>query len=216
MSRSPSPASSSSPAAADAAAGAAAGSWLVTGLLALGVAAACGGIWFQRQQTSRCLDFYGPAAARRIAAAPRVELLGVRPGRGPRSLAVVSRLDVSRAAGMVHLRRGLVEDDNFIWPPPAPGASAGTGVGGAVRDRRPPSAWDAAFVFRDPADGGETAVVVDVDGHDPALAVVGQPGTIGLGRIAAGLKTWIRDVGERAVSSGEDGRETPAVSEKRP
>ena len=216
MSRSPSPASKSSAAAADAAPGAVGGSWLVTGLLSLGVAAAVGGIWFQRQQTRRCLEFYGPVAARRIAAAPRVELLAVRPGRGPHSLAVVSRLDVSRAAGMVHLRRGLVEDDNFIWRTPAPAGPANAEVGDAGGDRRPPSAWDAAFVFRDPADGGETAVVVDVDGNEAALAVVGQPGTIGLGRIAAGLKTWIRDVGERAVGSGVVGPETPAATGNEP
>ena len=58
------------------------GTWLVAALLLLGLAAAVTGIWFQWQQTRRCLDFYGPAAARRIAAAPTVEQLPVTPGQG--------------------------------------------------------------------------------------------------------------------------------------
>ena len=41
------------------------GTWLVAALLLLGLAAAITGIWFQWQQTRRCLEFYGPAAARR-------------------------------------------------------------------------------------------------------------------------------------------------------
>jgi hypothetical protein len=167
------------------------GSWLVAGLLALGVAAALVGVWFQREQTRQCLGFYGPAAARRITSAADVELLVVRPGRGPRSLKVVSRRDVSRAAGLVHLRRGLVEDANFTWP-------AGV-TDRADAGRRPPpaaprtlEAWDTALVFRDQADGGETTLVIDFDAPTGALTVVGQPGRIGLGRIGPGLEKWIR------------------------
>ena len=58
------------------------GTWLVAGLLLMGVAAAITGVWFQRHQTRRCLEFYGAVAARSIAAAPRVELLTVQPGTG--------------------------------------------------------------------------------------------------------------------------------------
>lgn len=178
---------------------AARGSWLVAGLLCLGVVAAMGGIVFQRQQTRRCLGFYGAEAARRITAAPSVELLRVEPGSGPRRLLASSRLDVSHAPGLVHLRRGLVEDANFAWIDLRPNAEAGR----TDQASRPLDAWDAAIVFADPAGGGRTVLVIDLDGHGGRLAVVGQPGWIGLGRIAPGLETWIRDTWQRASSAGE-------------
>ena len=156
------------------------GTWLVAALLLLGLAAAITGIWFQWQQTRRCLEFYGPAAARRIAAAPTVELLLVQPGQGAGQLGAQSPIDISKAPGLVHLRRGLVEDANFSW-------QAG---GGAVPERLPLDAWDVAFVFTEP--GGQTTLVIDLDASGGALAVVGQPGRIGLGRIRPGLEKWIR------------------------
>jgi len=155
------------------------GTWLVAGLLLLGVAAAITGVWFQRHQTRRCLAFYGAAAARRIAAAPTVELLLVQPGAGAGRLAIRSRIDVSKAPGLVHLRRGLVEDANFNWQ----------ASGGAVLERLPLDAWDVAFVFREPI--GSTTLVIDLDPSGGGLAVVGQPGRIGLGRIGPGLEKWI-------------------------
>ena len=155
------------------------GTWLVAGLLLLGLVAAITGIWFQWQQTRRCLEFYGPAAARRIAAAPTVELLLVRAGTGASRLAAHTRIDVSKAPGLVHLRRGLVEDANFKWQ-----------AGGVAQPRLPSAAWDVALVFSEPL--GSTTLVIDFDSAGGALAVVGQPGRIGLGRIGPGLEKWIR------------------------
>ena len=185
------------------------GTWLVAGLLLLGVTAAVGAIWFQRQQTRKCLAFYGPAAARRITSAAGVELLAVQPGGGPRRLAVSSRLDVSQAPGLVHLRRGLVEDANFSWSERfEENDPRGDVLSGAPR---PLDRWDAALVFTDRDGGGQTTLVVDLDATDGALAVVGQPGWIGLGRIGRGLDAWIRatwsrdagerDAGERAAEN---------------
>ncbi len=186
------------------------GTWLVVGLLLLGVTAAVGAIWFQRQQTSRCLAFFGPVAARRITSAARVELLGVQPGGAPRRLASTTRIDVSKAPGLVHLRRGLVEDANFMWD--EKGAEAGVGSDseramrddrrgeGSSRSSRPLGCWDAALVFTD-RDGGRTTLVIDLDPHDGALAVVGQPGWICLGRIGRGLDAWIRDTMGRGNDS---------------
>lgn len=182
------------------------GTWLVVGLLLLGVAAAVGAIWFQRQQTSRCLAFFGPVAARRITSAVRVELLGVQQGGAPRRLASATRVDVSKAPGLVHLRRGLVEDANFTWDDMGAQAGVASDAGRALRDdrrgegsarsSRPLDCWDAAIVFTD-RDGGRTTLVIDLDPYDGALAVVGQPGWIGLGRIGRGLDAWIRDTMER-------------------
>lgn len=172
------------------------GTWLVAGLLLMGVAAAVTGVWFQRHQTRRCLEFYGAVAARSIAAAPRVELLTVQPGTGPGRLAVQSRIDVSKAPGLVHLRRGLVEDANFSWP------SDGTRADTAPQARLSSEAWDVALVFTEtvgtdasttrPRGAGQTTLVIDFDTTGGCLAMVGQPGRIGLGRIGPGLEKWIR------------------------
>jgi len=171
------------------------GTWLVAGLLLLGVAAAVTGVWFQRHQTRRCLEFYGSSAARLIAAAPTVELLLVKPGTGPGRLAVRTRIDVSKAPGLVHLRRGLVEDANFGW------SADGTIPAAASQTRLPAEAWDVALVFTEtgrinaptqPRGTGQTTLVIDFDPAGGCLAMVGQPGRIGLGRIGTGLEKWIR------------------------
>ena len=47
---------------------------LVIGLLALGLLAAGIGVWFQWQQTRRCLAFYGTRATEQISKSPFVEL----------------------------------------------------------------------------------------------------------------------------------------------
>ena len=165
------------------------GTWLVAALLLLGLAAAITGIWFQWQQTRRCLEFYGPAAARRIAAAPTVELLLMQPGAEPGRLVARSRIDISKAPGLVHLRRGLVEDANFSWQGTDARASSG-GAGSAVPERLPLESWDVAFVFSEPL--GRTTLVIDLDPSRGSLAAVGQPGRIGLGRIGPGLEKWVR------------------------
>jgi len=171
------------------------GTWLVAGLLLMGVAAAVTGVWFQRHQTRRCLEFYGPSAARLITEAPRVELLRVQPGTGPGRLAVQSQIDVSKAPGLVHLRRGLVEDANFNWQAVEPGEHA------SIQTRLSAGSWDVALVFAEPYGtdsqsrlhgGGQTTLVIDFDPAGGCLALVGQPGRIGLGRIGPGLEKWIR------------------------
>ena len=165
------------------------GTWLVAALLLLGLAAAITGIWFQWQQTRRCLEFYGPAAARRIAAAPTVELLLMQPGAEPGRLVARSRIDISKAPGLVHLRRGLVEDANFNWQGTDARAGGG-GAGGAATGRLPNESWDVALVFSEPL--GQTTLVIDLDPAGGSLAAVGQPGRIGLGRIGPGLEKWVR------------------------
>lgn len=173
-------------------AGVGSGARLVVVLLSLGVTAGVVGILYQREQTRRCLAFYGSEAARMVASAPVVELVTLVPGPEPGLLLTLDSSDVSQAPGLVHLRRGLVEDANFRWEPPA---SAGEG-------RLPAGVWDRALIFSDPAKG-RTAVTLVIDlaeaSGSPAegrtgggnLAVVGRPGRMGLGRIARGLATWL-------------------------
>jgi hypothetical protein len=153
----------------------AAGRHAVLAMLTLAAALASFAVWFQWNQTKRCLALYGPAAARSIQSATRVELWSLTAESGrPR---VVTAIDVSKAPGLVHLRRGLVEDANFAWEP----APAG---------RLPAETWDAALAFYDAASREPAAVVAfDLDGAG-WLTLVGQPGRIGLGRMAKGLRTW--------------------------
>lgn len=153
------------------------GSRIVIGLLLLAVALAAFAVWFQWRQTRRCLRFYGPAVARAIQAAPRVELwrIAVDPVTG--RLVTTERRDISKAKGLVHLRRGLVEDANFAWEP--------TGDG-----RLPVASWDVALAFLDETAGRPVVLACDLDDAG-SLTVVGRPGRIGLGRLGPGLRKWL-------------------------
>ena len=172
------------------------GTRLVVGLLGLGLTAAGLGIWFQWQQTRRCLEFYGVEAAGQISRAPRVELWSLRPlaGHGHTGrLAATQRRDISTAKGLVHLRRGLVEDANFIWSKP-PGAD----------QPLPDAAWDVAFAFQD--DSGERGILLAValgsDTEPAQLTVLGRPGRVGLGKMAKGLRDWV--AATMAASAADD------------
>ncbi|MFM8986252.1 MAG: hypothetical protein ACKONH_09385 [Planctomycetia bacterium] len=167
------------------------GSLVVLGLFAVGLALAAFALAFQRWQTRRCLDFYGAGVARAITTAPVVELWRLAPGAGPGRLVAVGGCDVSRAAGLVHLRRGLVEDANFDWRPRAAA-------------RLEPGAWGEALVFRTAVGAAPAAVVVV--GAGPAggeMCVVGRTGRVGLGRLERGLRTWLADAcPDPAVGAG--------------
>jgi hypothetical protein len=152
---------------------------LVVGLVVLGLGLACFAIWFQWQQTRRCLAFYGSDSARQIQAAARVELWEP-PAGTPGGIESAARTDISRAPGLVHLRRGLVEDANFDWQR---AANAG-------------NAWDAAFAFYATATAATPATVLVID-FDPAggtMGVAGREGRVGLGRIEKGLRSWLDGV----------------------
>jgi hypothetical protein len=154
-------------------------------MLALAVALASFGIWYQRGQTRRCLEFYGSAHARRIQAAPRVELW--RPAADAMPVAPERRTDISKARGVVHMRRGLVEDANFAWDQRA------------SVDPRPP-AFALAFFDDESAAEPATLLHVRLDDRGGSIEVAGRPGAVTLGRIAAGLRTWVADASaERPV-----------------
>lgn len=160
------------------------GSILVVALILLGIAAGGVAIGYQRAQTRRCLAFYGSEAARRVSKAPVVELLTVAPSGRPGRLVVTDRYDVTSAKGIVHLRRGLVEDAGFRWAADEPAVAL------------PLESWDHALVFTD-SDGSRTTVVIDVDTHGGWLAVVGRGGRVALGRLGQGLAEWIEATSPR-------------------
>ena len=157
-----------------------AGTWVVAGMLALAVALAVFGIWYQRGQTRRCLELYGSADAHRIQAAPRVELWPLAAAGETTRGVPARRIDISKARGVVHMRRGLVEDANFDWDTVA----AVNGV--------PPT---FALAFFDDAAAVEpaTLLLVRLDDRGGSLEVDGRPGTVRLGRISSGLRTWLAE-----------------------
>ena len=161
---------------------------LVIGLLALGLLAAGIGVWFQWQQTRRCLAFYGTRATEQISKSPFVEMWQLKPlsgGRHTGRLEAVLVEDITEAKGLVHLRRGLVEDANFQWV-----------EGNTERAPLADAAWDLALVFFDSKqkNGSERTVVVIDFGENSQkanLTVVGRPGRVALGKMGKGLKTWV-------------------------
>jgi len=172
--------------------GAAIGTRLVLGLVLLALGLATFAVWFQWGQTKRCLNFYGPLAARSIQTAPRVELWSLTGGE--RGVRAIARLDISRAPGLVHLRRGLIEDVNFRWDVNSRGddPSRGDDGDGLTGGRLPPGAWDQAIAFFAADDAMAAAAVIAFDLDDPGYAtVVGRGGRIMLGPIAPGLRKWI-------------------------
>jgi hypothetical protein len=162
-------------------------------LLAIGAALAAFALAFQWRQTDGCLQFYGGGVARAITTAAHVEVWHLAPGDRPGRLVVVGRCDVSRAAGLVHLRRGMVEDANFA---------------GRAQDPRPlpPEAWTVALAFGAAAGAPPQAVVaIAMDKDRGAACLVGRPGRLVLGRIRGGLRTWVEKTCPRTAGIGFEG-----------
>ena len=95
--------------------------------------------------------------------------------------------DITEAKGLVHLRRGLVEDANFHW----------VGKGDTANVPLPDAAWDVALVFDTKQKNSineKTVVVIDFaeNSQEANLTVVGRPGRVALvAEMAKGLKTWV-------------------------
>ena len=154
------------------------GTWLVAGILAMAIGLASFAVWFQWTQTKRCLAFFGPDIATAIQTAPRVEAWKLSPTGDAGRVLAVSRVDVSKAPGLVHLRHGLVEDSNYAWSAVATG-------------RRPAGSWDMALAFFAVGASRPMAVLAFDLEDDGAVTVVGRPGSVGLGRLGPGLKNWL-------------------------
>jgi hypothetical protein len=133
------------------------GTVLVIAMAAAGLVAASIAVWYQHRQTHRALDLWGAAAAQRIERAAVVELfdlsgVGRAGGLTSGTLDDKRAVDISRARGLLHFRRSLLQDANFQW------YSAGDTEIQTISD----SDWDFAVRFLDQ----EKSVVVlfDLDG----------------------------------------------------
>ncbi len=159
------------------------GKLVVVGVMALAIGLGAFAVWFQWEQTRRCLGFFGSDVAAVIQSAPTVELWDLA-SDGTRTWRTNTR-DVTQAPGLVHLRRGLIEDVNYEWTLDDPQAVAPRSL--------PADAWDVAIAFLPVGPGNAPAVVLGFDLDVPgSLTVVGQPGRVRLGRLRAGLAKWVQ------------------------
>jgi hypothetical protein len=174
---------------------------VVVTVVLMAVALGAFAVWFQWGQTRRCLRFLGPEVAGTIQSAPAVEIWDL--GSDGERIWRTTSLDASHAPGLVHLRRGLIEDVNYDW-------DAGDHAGAAVPLRS--AAWDVAIVFHGPGPGAnpgasaQQTVVLAVDLDPPgSLTVVGRPGRVTLGRLRSGLAKWVEATQKMGIPAGKSG-----------
>lgn len=158
------------------------GKYVIAALAALGLIGAGGGWLYHRQTQRRAIAFWGSDAAALIVSAPDVEIAQLVAGDSqPKATAdtvawagrqwqKVARTDATRAPGMPHLRRRLVQDDSFDWS----ASPAGHDL-----------LWRYALRFSDR--GKRATVLFDADCQWTALAETGA--TASVGPLARGLRT---------------------------
>lgn len=140
------------------------GTLLILAMLAIGLVAAGASWWFRYSATHRAAEFWGPAAARLIRDAPRVELMRLEPSKAtgangdvPRQanerLSIVARRDISSAGGLTHLRHALLEDRSFA---------------GSTAQHKSPE-WRWKLQFEDP-DANDSVAILFSDRCDTAGA----------------------------------------------
>lgn len=109
----------------------------VVGMVLVAVAVGGWTVWFQHQRSRAVLDFWGPASARLISAAPVVEITAGSPAQSVSP----SASEISRAKGMQNIRHALIQSETFLWD---------TRTSGNLAD------WDYSLQFRD----GSTSATV--------------------------------------------------------
>jgi hypothetical protein len=160
---------------------------MLLAMLAISLAGAGGGWWYQQSLQRRPIQLWGHEAATLMLRAPTVELWRLKPviNGEPASIRITAqgdafeadkRIDVSRAPGFLHLRHSLLSDYSFDWSDSASGK----------RD------WRYALRF---ADKERTATVLfSGDFHYALLVETGAAASIQ--PIAAGVEKLFDDAKE--------------------
>lgn len=104
------------------------GKHAIIGVFVIALAGALGSWWYHGQLQRRAISLWGGDVAELIQTAPRVELLKLEPTSDDAAnddremleaaglkLMVVQRRDLSRAAGLIHLRHSLISDKSYLW-----------------------------------------------------------------------------------------------------
>lgn len=159
------------------------GKYALLVVIALGVAGAGGGWWYQHNLQRHSLELWGHDAARLMLNAPEVDLCTLEQTSGTslstkiviegQSYVTEDCGSVAGRRGFVHLRHSLLNDYSFDWPDPAAGAKR----------------WRYLLRFRD---GEKTArLVLADDFHYAMLLETGA--TACIKPIAAGMKTVLHE-----------------------
>lgn len=143
----------------------------------------------------RAIAWWGPAQATLIAAAPSVEaarIVGPDSGESAsaRELGGLRLVDLHRLDGLPgidHLRRGLVDDANFVWPSDA-GASD-SGVKASAGD------WAYAWIFTD--NGRQLVVLFNADAT--RVGRVGSDRTLTITQPARGWQEFLSEIYPRSA-----------------
>jgi hypothetical protein len=166
------------------------GKYVILAVFAIGLIGAAGGWWYHRSAQRRVLEFWGSEAAELIVIAPRVEAIHLAPAAagehvehevqlGESRFDVIERVDVSGAAGLIHLRQGLFHDGSFDWSK-------------AEDDCRPQ--WDYALRFSE----NERSVTVLVAFNCPRLKLAGKTREAAMGSLARGLEQFLKEQFDQA------------------
>jgi hypothetical protein len=104
------------------------GKHAILAIFAIGLIGGAGSWWYYHVLQRRVLELWGPEAAALMVHAPRAEALWLAPAGahdglddvdlGGTHFAVRQRADVSRSAGLIHLRHSLINDRSFDWSAP--------------------------------------------------------------------------------------------------
>jgi hypothetical protein len=106
--------------------------YAVGGMLLLAIAMSGFAWWWNLGRGSRCIEFWGPNAARSIRVTQRVEVfeLALEGAEetavlsiGDRKLPILRQKEISGLRGLIHARNSLLEDSSFRWadsPPSSP------------------------------------------------------------------------------------------------
>jgi len=156
------------------------------------VVLACGlgltSVVYHRWTSHGVLAWWGGDMARLVADAPRVEALRVQPANAVETAQladfvlvngkpynVSQRKDVTAAIGLDHLRRGLLDDGNFVWSAPPLAAKSAD--------------WGYALAFID----GSRRLVVVFDLTDRRMGRADASTTLAIDQIATGWQDFFAD-----------------------
>jgi hypothetical protein len=139
-----------------------AGQWVVATMFIVGVGAALFAWGWRKSQTDDCLAFWGAENAGAIRAGDKITLMrlgdsGLHESSAPPGIVLPGGMmwlveetrDVSRANGITHARRALIEDSGFDWS--------------SLAEREQPRKLDFAIRFQK-GSGSPVTVGIDFDG----------------------------------------------------
>ncbi len=141
--------------------------------------------WHFYEKGDQAKEFWGTETANLIYHAPKVELLKLHVGDDlpadvieeidieGKTRAVIVRIDVTNARGLIHLRGALIEDASFEWGKPR---------------GNPIPVWDFVLRFKD--EDKQAAIAIDLPSKRARL--IGRDREIGISPIAKGVRELIK------------------------